>query len=146
MEKLPIFKGKTIEWANYKELSDSDYLFGNALMNIANREIVEQLILDRELLKKIFIVPESINFDSYNIDLKKMNIILRVGSLPSIIAASIHASNRLLNIQDLIETELNDLYKHYKMLVELTGQAQSNTQSHSIEDAIELVKDGIMKI
>eukprot|EP01037_Dinobryon_pediforme_P009405 gene9405-9485_t len=83
IEEHPIFKGKSISWANYAELTDADYLFGNALMNTENREIVEQLLLDRELLKRMFIIPEHINFDEYNLDPKKMNILLRVGSLPS---------------------------------------------------------------
>ena len=79
----------------------------------------------------VFLIQKSQNKESIAVQLK----------LNELIAASTHASNRMLNIQDLSETELNGLYEHYKTLVELTSAAQSNTQSHSIEEAIELIKD-----
>jgi hypothetical protein len=62
-----------------------------------------------------------------------------------LIAASTHASNRLLNIQDLSEGELKTLYEHYRKLVELTQQSESNTQSHSVEDAIESIDEEILE-
>jgi low affinity Fe/Cu permease len=75
----------------------------------------------------VFLIQKSQNKESIAVQLK----------LNELIAASTHASNRLLNIQDLSEEELKTLYEHYRKLVELTQQAQSNTQSHSVEDAIE---------
>ncbi len=75
----------------------------------------------------VFLIQKSQNKESIAVQLK----------LNELIAASTHASNRLLNIQDLSEEELKTLYEHYRKLVELTQNAQSNTQSHSVEDAIE---------
>ncbi|MDB5122271.1 MAG: Low affinity iron permease [Mucilaginibacter sp.] len=81
----------------------------------------------------VFLIQKSQNKESIAVQLK----------LNELIAASTHASNRLLNIQDLSEEELKTLYEHYRKLVELTQQAQSNTQSHSVEDAIEAVEEEI---
>lgn len=81
----------------------------------------------------VFLIQKSQNKESIAVQLK----------LNELIAASTHASNRLLNIQDLSEDELKTLYEHYRKLVELTQQAQSNTQSHSVEDAIDAVEGEI---
>jgi low affinity Fe/Cu permease len=81
----------------------------------------------------VFLIQKSQNKESIAVQLK----------LNELIAASKGASNRLLNIQDLSESELNTLYEHYKTLVELTQKAKSNTQSRSVEDAIEAVKEEI---
>src|SRR3978361_144053 len=75
----------------------------------------------------VFLIQKSQNKESIAVQLK----------LNELIAANNQASNRLLNIQDLSESELNTLYEHYRRLVELTQKAQSNTKSHSVEDAIE---------
>jgi len=74
----------------------------------------------------VFLIQRSQNKESIAVQLK----------LNELIAANNSASNRLLNIQDLSETELNTLYEHYRKLVELTQKAPSNTQSHSVEEAI----------
>ncbi len=79
----------------------------------------------------VFLIQKSQNKESIAVQLK----------LNELIAANNRASNRLLNIQDLSENELNTLYEHYRTLVELTQKAKSNTQSHSVEDAIESVKE-----
>ena len=81
----------------------------------------------------VFLIQKSQNKESIAVQLK----------LNELIAASNHASNRLLNIQDLSEEELKTLYEHYRTLVELTHKAESNTQSHSVEDAIDTVKEEI---
>ena len=81
----------------------------------------------------VFLIQKSQNKESIAVQLK----------LNELIAASHHASNRLLNIQDLSEEELKTLYEHYRTLVELTQKAESNTQSHSVEDAIEAVVEEI---
>jgi len=83
----------------------------------------------------VFLIQKSQNKESIAVQLK----------LNELIAADNKASNRLLNIQDLSEHELNTLYEHYRTLVELTQKARSNTKSHSVEDAIEAVKDEIDK-
>ncbi len=79
----------------------------------------------------VFLIQKSQNKESIAVQLK----------LNELIAASHHASNRLLNIQDLSEEELKTLYEHYRTLVELTQKAESNTQSHSVEDAIDCTLD-----
>jgi len=79
----------------------------------------------------VFLIQKSQNKESIAVQLK----------LNELIAAS-SASNRLLNIQDLSEEELKKLYEHYKTLVELT-HAESNTESHSVEDAIEAAEEMI---
>jgi len=87
----------------------------------------------------VFLIQKSQNKESIAVQLK----------LNELIAANNNASNRLLNIQDLSEEQLNTLYEHYRTLVELTQKAKSNTQSHSVEDAIEsaeeAMKDDLLK-
>jgi low affinity Fe/Cu permease len=87
----------------------------------------------------VFLIQKSQNKESIAVQLK----------LNELIAANNSASNRLLNIQDLSEEQLNTLYEHYRTLVELTQKAKSNTTSHSIEDAIECteqaIKDDLLK-
>jgi low affinity Fe/Cu permease len=81
----------------------------------------------------VFLIQKSQNKESIAVQLK----------LNELIAANNSASNRLLNIQDLSEEQLNTLYEHYRTLVELTQKAKSNTQSHSVEDAIECAEEAI---
>ncbi len=81
----------------------------------------------------VFLIQKSQNKESIAVQLK----------LNELIAANNNASNRLLNIQDLSEEQLNTLYEHYRTLVELTQKAKSNTQSHSVEDAIESTEEAM---
>jgi len=81
----------------------------------------------------VFLIQKAQNKESIAVQLK----------LNELIAANNQASNRLLNIQDLSEEQLNTLYEHYRTLVELTQKAKSNTKSHSVEDAIEVTKQEI---
>jgi len=78
----------------------------------------------------VFLIQKSQNKESIAVQLK----------LNELIAANNQASNRLLNIQDLSEEQLNTLYEHYRTLVELTQKAKSNTKSHSVEEAIEIAE------
>ncbi len=78
----------------------------------------------------VFLIQKAQNKESIAVQLK----------LNELIAANNQASNRLLNIQDLSEDQLNTLYEHYRTLVELTQKARSNTKSHSVEDAIEITE------
>ncbi len=78
----------------------------------------------------VFLIQKAQNKESIAVQLK----------LNELIAANNQASNRLLNIQDLSEEQLNTLYEHYRTLVELTQKARSNTKSHSVEDAIEIAE------
>lgn len=81
----------------------------------------------------VFLIQKSQNKESIAVQLK----------LNELIAANNSASNRLLNIQDLSEEQLNTLYEHYRTLVELTQKAKSSTKSHSVEDAIESTEQAI---
>ncbi len=81
----------------------------------------------------VFLIQKSQNKESIAVQLK----------LNELIAANNSASNRLLNIQDLSEDELQILYEHYRTLVELTQKARSNTKSHSVEDAIVIAESEI---
>ena len=81
----------------------------------------------------VFLIQKSQNKESIAVQLK----------LNELIAANNNASNRLLNIQDLSEEQLNTLYEHYRTLVELTQKSKSTTQSHSVEDAIESTEEAM---
>lgn len=81
----------------------------------------------------VFLIQKSQNKESIAVQLK----------LNELIAANSQASNRLLNIQDLSEHELNILYEHYRKLVELSQKSRSKTKGHSVEDAIKTVKKEI---
>ena len=78
----------------------------------------------------VFLIQKSQNKESIAVQLK----------LNELIAANSGASNRLLNIQDLSENELNTLYEHYQTLVALSQKARSKTKGHSVEDAIKIVE------
>ncbi len=79
----------------------------------------------------VFLIQKAQNKESIAVQLK----------LNELIAANRSASNRLLNIQDLSEDALNTLYEHYRKLVDITQNAQSNKTSVSVEDAIQSVSD-----
>jgi low affinity Fe/Cu permease len=73
----------------------------------------------------VFLIQRSQNNDAHAIQLK----------LNELLAAVQGASNRLINIEDLSEHELDVLHKHYRHLVKLAREDQELTQSHSIEEA-----------
>ena len=75
----------------------------------------------------VFLIQRSQNKDSRAIHLK----------LNELVAAVRGASNRLINVEDLTEEEVQILHKHYCRLVELAKQDLKLTESHSIEDAEE---------
>jgi len=55
--------------------------------------------------------------------------------LNELIAAMEGASNRLIDLEDLSEGELEVLHEHYKRLVEMAKRDLSITKSHSIDEA-----------
>jgi low affinity Fe/Cu permease len=73
----------------------------------------------------VFLIQRSQNIDAHAIQLK----------LNEIVAAVKGASNRLINIEDLSEEELETLHKHYQQLVDLARQEKRLTNSHSVEEA-----------
>ncbi|GAB3272472.1 hypothetical protein GCM10027347_44140 [Larkinella harenae] len=75
----------------------------------------------------VFLIQKSQNKDSMAIQLK----------LNELIAAHDGASNRLLNIEDLSEAELQALHRYFCILVEKAKQDEKITASHSVEEAEE---------
>lgn len=55
--------------------------------------------------------------------------------LNEIVAAIDGASNRLINVEDLSELEVQILHKHYGKLASLAKSEHKLTESHSIEEA-----------
>jgi low affinity Fe/Cu permease len=73
----------------------------------------------------VFLIQRSQNKDSLALQLK----------LNELVAAVEGASNRLIDIEDLSEEELEILHKHYQRLVAMAKQDFNLTHSHSIEEA-----------
>src|SRR6186713_2567836 len=73
----------------------------------------------------VFLIQRSQNKDAVAIHLK----------LNEIVAALQGASNRLINVEDLSESEIRLLHQHYQRLVEMAKRDASLTESHSVEEA-----------
>jgi low affinity Fe/Cu permease len=73
----------------------------------------------------VFLIQRSQNIDAHAIQLK----------LNELIAAVQGASNRLINIEDMSEEELEALHKHFQHLVGLAKKEHQLTRSHSVEEA-----------
>jgi low affinity Fe/Cu permease len=73
----------------------------------------------------VFLIQRTQNKDAQAIHLK----------LNEIVAALEGASNRLIDVEDLTEGEIETLHKHYRALVAMAKKDLKLTQSHSIEEA-----------
>lgn len=73
----------------------------------------------------VFLIQRSQNKESLALQLK----------LNEIVAAIQGASNRLINVEDLSEKEIEILHKHYAHLASLSKRDHDLGQSHSIEEA-----------
>ena len=73
----------------------------------------------------VFLIQRAQNKDALAIHLK----------LNEIVAAMEGASNRLIDIEDLSEAEINTLREHYRRLIELARKDGDLTTTHSIEEA-----------
>ncbi len=73
----------------------------------------------------VFLIQRAQNKDALAIHLK----------LNEIVAALEGASNRLIDVEDLDEAEINALRAYYKRLIELAEADDNLTQTHSIEEA-----------
>ncbi len=73
----------------------------------------------------VFLIQRSQNKDSLAVQLK----------LNELVASKRGASNRLIDIEDLTEHELEILHQHYRRLVEMARADIDLTKSHSIEEA-----------
>ena len=79
----------------------------------------------------VFLIQKSQNKDSKAIQLK----------LNELIAASRYASNRMVDIEDLSESELDVLRKFYQHLSDIAAQDEDIHRSHSIDEANKLHKE-----
>jgi low affinity Fe/Cu permease len=75
----------------------------------------------------VFLIQRTQNKDALAIHLK----------LNEIVAALEGASNRLIDVEDLTESDIELLHKHYQKLVEMAKRDIKLTISHSIEEAEE---------
>jgi low affinity Fe/Cu permease len=73
----------------------------------------------------VFLIQRSQNKDALAIHLK----------LNELVAAMKGASNRLIEVEELTEKELDALRKHYRELATLAARETDLTKSHSIEEA-----------
>jgi low affinity Fe/Cu permease len=73
----------------------------------------------------VFLIQRTQNKDAQAIHIK----------LNEIVAALEGASNRLIDVEDLSEEEIETLHKHYQRLVQMAKKDIKLTQSHSIEEA-----------
>jgi low affinity Fe/Cu permease len=73
----------------------------------------------------VFLVQRTQNRDGLAIQLK----------LNELVAAMKGASNRLIDVEDLSQAELNILHKHYRRLVEMAREDVDVSASHSVEEA-----------
>jgi len=73
----------------------------------------------------VFLIQRSQNKDSLALQLK----------LNEIVAALDGASNRLVNIEDLTEAELDVLHGHYARLATMAKRDADLMQSHSVDEA-----------
>lgn len=75
----------------------------------------------------VFIIQKTQNKESKAIHLK----------LNELLAASTHASNRLVGIEELPEEELEKIYEHFRTVVELSYKKSNFNVSHSIEKTMD---------
>lgn len=79
----------------------------------------------------VFLIQKTQNKDAKAIQLK----------LDELIAASRHASNRMVDIEDLSEEELNVLHKFYKRISDTAESEGDIHESHSIDAADKLSEE-----
>lgn len=73
----------------------------------------------------VFLIQKTQNKDSLAIQLK----------LNELVAAHKYASNRLVNVEDMTEEEMNVIRKYYSKLSEIAKHDKDLQQTHSIEEA-----------
>ena len=73
----------------------------------------------------VFLIQKAQNKDSKAIQIK----------LNELIASNEKASNRIVDIEDLTEKELDQLHRYYEMLSDYAEQEEDIHQSHSIDAA-----------
>jgi low affinity Fe/Cu permease len=76
----------------------------------------------------VFLIQRSQNKESIAIQIK----------LNELVASSRFASNRLIDVEDLSEEELNILHRYYSELANMSKRDRTMHVSHTIEEAHEL--------
>jgi len=76
----------------------------------------------------VFLIQRTQNKEALAVQLK----------LNEVVAALQGASNRLVNVEDLDEGELQVLHDHYRSLAELAEREADIHKSHSLDEAVEL--------
>lgn len=84
----------------------------------------------------VFLIQKTQNKDAKAIHLK----------LNELIASQEGASNRMVDIEDITEEELDQLHKFYEKLAQLAKRETDLLQSHSIDAAEEVMHDKLKKI
>lgn len=79
----------------------------------------------------VFVIQQSQNKDTMALQLK----------LNELIASNKHASNRLIDIEDLTEKDLDILKNFYVKLADLAKKQTNLHETHSYDEAIENTKD-----
>jgi len=75
----------------------------------------------------VFLIQKAQNKDSLAIQLK----------LNELVAAHEHASNRLVNVENMSEEEMKVIQKYYTQIGSITEKDESLRQSHSIDEPID---------
>lgn len=83
----------------------------------------------------VFVIQKAQNKDSLALQLK----------LNELLAASDHASNRLVDIEEMSEDELKILHQFYAKLAKQTQHEQNLLASHSIDEATKKAMKKILK-
>jgi low affinity Fe/Cu permease len=73
----------------------------------------------------VFLIQRAQNKESLAVQLK----------LNELVAALSGASNRLVNVEDLSEEELEILHEHYRTLAEMAKRERNLRDSHSVDEA-----------
>ena len=73
----------------------------------------------------VFLIQRAQNKDAMAMHLK----------LNELVAVIHGASNRLIDVEDLTEEEIETLHRHYQMLVERSKKEAKLTETHSLEEA-----------
>jgi low affinity Fe/Cu permease len=73
----------------------------------------------------VFLIQRTQNKDSLAVQVK----------LNELVAAVKGASNRLIDVEDLDETDLRTLQEHYRELARLAARDEELKESHSVEEA-----------
>ncbi|WP_433903580.1 reverse transcriptase domain-containing protein [Sphingobacterium puteale] len=104
INKNEVLKGKLTIKA-MTTLKENEYLFENSSVGDQNKELFNTLIKDVELMNRLFVIPKELKYTQDVKDTGKLNILLRVGSLPRrhIRLFSLKSKNSGLTFFDYIE-------------------------------------------